>query len=433
MDRKVDETLEWLSAFDLARHPQVEARARLLLLDTIVCAVGGFGAPEVSALIGGLAGQEPGIVRWPGMRGGLSPSAAAFAGTMAACWHEACEGLARAHGRPGLHGVPPALSLALATNAPLGRLLDAIVWSYELGGRFGEAMRIRPGMHVDGCWGALASAAAAARMGGGNARQVRTAMALAACQIPTSLYLPVRAGSNARNTYAAHAAAMAMFYVASMKAGCTAPADAFREAARFVVGDSKQIEWPWADPGEFLIMQGYLKPFAAVRHVHYPAQCALMWRAQGIDPTLIEAITIETYPEALVYCGNRAPQTPIQAQFSISYGTAYALRRGDIGPSAYEATALTDPEQSRLEAMVMLRSDSTFERRGARLIVRSQGTEWTGSVEAIAGDPDHALGRDDVVAKALRYMSSSGLSDLEISSLCAKILDGPADSPLRVE
>ena len=430
MDDKVDETLAWLGTFDLSRRPDVEAKARLLLLDTLACAVAGFAVPEISALIEILAREEPGAVRWPGMPHSLSPAAAAYVGAMAACWHEACEGLARAHGRPGLHAIPPALSLALAAGAPLERLLDAIVWGYELGARFGEAMRIRPGMHVDGCWGALASAAAAARIRGGGIAEVRAAMALAACQIPTSLYLPVRAGSNARNTYAGHAAAMATFYSATVRSGCDAPSGAFLEAARFVVGDAARAEWPWAPVDEFLILEGYLKPFAAVRHVHYPVQCAIEWNRLGIDPQRIHSVIVDTYPEALTYCGNRAPQAPIQAQFSLSYGTAYALRHGDLGPDAYTASALGDPLQLRLEAAVQLRADPNLAGRGARLTVCTQDGNWTHLVHSVPGDPDLPYGKAKVIEKANRFMTPVA-GAAEASRIVNAILNGNPGEPIH--
>lgn len=429
MDAQVGETLAWLGAFDLSRRPDVEGKARLLLLDTIACAAAGFAVPEIAGLIELLAREEPGAVRWPGMARALSPSAAAYVGAMAACWHEACEGLARAHGRPGLHAIAPALCLALAEGAPLERLLDAIVWGYELAGRFGEAMRIRPGMHVDGCWGALGSAAAAARIRGGGAGEVRNAMALAACQIPTSLYLPVKEGSNARNTYAGHAAAMAIFYSATARCGGDAPAGAFREAARFIVGDAARAQWPWAPTGEFLILQAYLKPFAAVRHVHYPVQCALEWRQLGIDPQRITGVVIDTYQEALTYCGNRAPRAPIQAQFSLSYGTAYALSHGDLGPDAYTVQSLCDPSQQRLEAVIRLRADPNLTARGARLTVCIGNESWTGCVHSVAGDPDRPFTRAEGIEKANRFLAPV-TGTAQASAIIRAILDGDRAKPI---
>src|SRR5687768_1348577 len=118
------ETLAWLAKLDIAAEPKVLERARLLLLDTIACAVVGFAEPEPQELartlaVSGMTG------RWPGAPG-LDMVPAAFAAAVAACWHEACEGLARAHGRPGLHAVPVAVSLGLARGATFGDVLKAI-------------------------------------------------------------------------------------------------------------------------------------------------------------------------------------------------------------------------------------------------------------------------------------------------------------------
>ena len=89
-------------------------------------------------------------------------------------------------------------------------------------------------------------------------------------------------------------------------------------------------------PGTWVMMEGYLKPFAAVRHAHYGAQAALDLRP-GIEGRIrdISAIELSIYAEALTYCGNRAPTKPIQAQFSLSYAIAAALKLGDLGPEAY--------------------------------------------------------------------------------------------------
>ncbi|WP_376098480.1 MmgE/PrpD family protein [Roseomonas sp. CCTCC AB2023176] len=134
--------------------PEVLARARLLLLDTLACAIAGAAAPELRALARDLARSGPGTLRPTGISETLDPPSLALLLGTAACWDEACEGLARAHGRPGLHTIPAVVALALRDGATLGATLDAIVVGYEVAGRLGEVLRIRPGMHVDGTWGA---------------------------------------------------------------------------------------------------------------------------------------------------------------------------------------------------------------------------------------------------------------------------------------
>ena len=129
--------------------PAVDAHARLVLLDTLGCAIAGRAATEVVALETEAARREPGDFRFPGGPGlGLRPAVQLLA--IAPTWHEACEGHAHAHGRPGIATIATLLPLAIARGALLGELVDALVLGYEIGARAGGWLRINPGLHVDG-------------------------------------------------------------------------------------------------------------------------------------------------------------------------------------------------------------------------------------------------------------------------------------------
>ena len=404
---RIDPLLEWLGSVRLAETPEVEAKTRLLLVDTLACAVSGLGKPEPAALAAELARVAPGPVRLPGAQQGLAPSEAAFVLGLAACWDEACEGLARAHGRPGLHAVASAVALGSALESTLGEVLRAIVFGYEIGGRFGEALRVRPGMHVDGGWGSLASTAAACRLLDADIDTTRDALAMAACQMPCSLYLPVAEGCTARNTYAAHAAAMGIFYAKSAVAGIGAPAGAFDAANVLNFSADRTGASALNDTKDFYILEGYLKPYAAVRHVHYGVACAERWRRDnpGADPGEIEAIELQTYQEAATYCGNRRPKTPIQAQFSLTYGLAYALRTGELTPDAYLPEALENEEQRELESRIRVTVSPDIRDRGAVLRLRADGRSQSYRVQSISGDIDRPMSAGQVIAKAREYMT----------------------------
>jgi 2-methylcitrate dehydratase PrpD len=276
-------------------------------------------------------------------------SAAVFA--TAACWDEACEGLARAHGRPGVAVI--AACLASARDRHLGNLLDAVIAGYEVGGRMGEALRIRPGMHVDACWPALGAAAAAVRLQGGTAREARDAIEIAASQLPFSLYLPVAQGADGRNTYLGHAAWLGAFAARAVLAGVQGPRGAVERFCELALGRPL----PPLTADGYLILEGYLKRYAAVRHVHYGTEAALHLRDRLAGrPSRIQ---LSIYEEAITYCGNRAPRTPIQAQFSLSFGIAAALRFGRLDADLYQGEAFEDPELRRLEALVEITAERT--------------------------------------------------------------------------
>jgi 2-methylcitrate dehydratase PrpD len=414
-----ESAIAWAWPGPPAATPAGEA-GRLLLLDSLGCALAGLTHPRPRGFAAALAATMPGEVRLPGVAAGLSPAGAAAVLAAAMCWDEANEGLAIAHGRPGLAVAPVALA-ALASGATLGAARAAFSLGYEVAARAGLAWRIRPGMHVDGSWHALGAAAAAARLLGGGQEACARAVRLAACQVPASLYAPIAAGMDGRNTYPAHAVLLGHLCAAAAQAGMDAPAEGFAAARRIVLGRDDAPEE--AAPGRWLAAEAYIKPFAGVRHAHYAAEAALALRPR-VDPASLAAITLETYAEALTYAGNRAPATAITAQFSLTWAIAAALVQGDLSPAAYTEAALADPLLRRLEAMVMLADwGDAHPGRGARLtLTRADGSAHVETVTTVAGDAATPLGRAEIVAKFHRFANATLRDRTEL--VAASVLGG---------
>ena len=405
IETRLREALEWLFAAE--PPPAIEAKAREILLDTCGCALASSTKPGLQRLSGQLAATDPGAVRVPGFLQSFSAASASALFASAACWDEACEGLARAHGRPGVPVIAALAALAQVRDATLGEVLAALISGYEVGGRLGEALRIAPGMHVDGTWPAFGVAAAAVRFASGGPEQALAAVRIAACQMPYSLYLPVVHGAEARNTYLAHSAQLGVLAASAALAGFSAPAGALDELRTRVLGAAPGVEAALAPPGVWLISDAYLKPYAAVRHVHYGVAATLALRPE-LEGRLdrIDRIELATYAEALTYCANRAPQRPIQAQFSLSYGVARALVAGDLGPDAYTDEALGDPLARSLESRVRLIEDGALSRsgrRGAALSVEIGGERLERAVDRVAGDALLPMTRQQIAAKFARY------------------------------
>ena len=180
--------------------------------------------------------------------------------------------------------------------------------------------------------------------------------------------------------------------------------EVFDELALAGAGAEKDLE----PAGTWLLLEGYLKPFAAVRHVHYGAQAALEWRRQHQDISTIAEIELAIYGEALTYCGNRAPATAIQAQFSLSYGLAWALYQGDLGPEAYRDDSLQNNEVRRLEGLVKLVEATDYTKAGqraARLTINGDRIGEVIEVNAVPGEPHLPLSQDQVLAKFVRYVA----------------------------
>jgi 2-methylcitrate dehydratase PrpD len=397
-------------------------KARLLLLDSLGCALAGLRHPRVAAFAKALEAAFPGDIACAGAR--LAPGAAAAVLSTATCWDEANEGLAVAHGRPALPVAPLAL-VARLRGVPASDAVAAFALGYEVAARAGEAWRIRPGMHVDGSWHSLGAAACAARLMGLDGAGIARAVRLVACQVPFSLYAPIAAGMDGRNSYPAHAALLGSMAAASAAAGMDAPEDGFVQARRIALGHDDQAAT--TSPGTWLLEDAYLKPFAGVRHAHYAAAAAIALRDRVAR--VPQRIVLSTYAEALRYAGNRAPRAAIAAQFSLSWAVAAALAQGDLGPAAYTDDALADPRLRALEAMVELVEDGALtaaNRRGATLTVDGESRTVTG----VTGDRDRPMSEAEAVAKFAR-LAGPTLGDAGVAQAVAALLhDGPADGLL---
>ncbi len=291
-------------------------------------------------------------------------------------------------------------------------------------------------MHVDGTWGTFGAVTvtAAGRLLGLSPAVTLDAIRGAACQLPWSLYLPIAEGATVRNTYVGEAARRGITQALAAAAGITAPAGAIPAFDRLALGGDPTAK-RLAPAGQWLLEEGCLKPFAAVRHVHYGAEAAIQWR-DGHDPadtTGIRELSLEVYGEALRYCGNRAPATAIQAQFSLSYGLAWTLARGDLGADAYAPESLADPEVRRLEALAELVEVAGWDgegKRAARLtVVTADGAE-TLAVRSVLGDVDRPLSPAEVRDKFARY-AAPGLGSERARALATRILEAPLATPLQ--
>jgi 2-methylcitrate dehydratase PrpD len=424
------ETVAWLAGC-VTLPADVAAKARLLLLDTFGCLLAGLRHPEVQQFGSALRLAFPGEVAWPGSDIPLGPAGSAALGAAAACWDEACEGNASAHGRPGLPVVPALLALTANRDASLDTtladLLLALVTGYEIGTRAGQAWRIPAGLHVDGSWHSLAVAGAVARLiSGPNA--IQPAIEAAACQIPGSLYLPITVGSVVRNTYVSHAVLLGMLSAAAAEAGFDMPRGALEEGRQRVLRATERAHV--APAGEWTIGDGYLKPFAGVRHTHYGVEAALRVRRHlDFSPDKVRLITLATYDEATRYCGNRAPRSAIGAQFSLSYAVAAALVLGDLGPEAY-ANVGSDSVIARLEQLVVIDVDPSRVGRGAKLTMDIGAGVLSEDVDSVAGDPGRAMNEEEVVNKFSRYAEPT-LGPRHVAALTAFILQGDLRHPAR--
>lgn len=432
-DRSVARLLETIWLLDPLTAGGVEQRARHLLLDTLGCAIAGLATEPARDFAMRLGDSEPGPLSYPGLPRGLSPAAFQMAFSAAACAFEGPEGLAVAQGRPGLHVVPTLIAQALRARSPLRDVLQALTIGYEVGGRIGQAYRILPGMHVDGTWGTLGAVAGLARLAGASCADALSALSVAACQLPVSLYLPITQGSVARNLYVGHGAMLANFAVDAALSGTGGPSGALGEHMRILLGKAPEAMPVRAPDEPWLLMRGYLKKYPVTKHVHYGIEAAVRWLKAGGAVSPDDRIVLSIYRNAMIYCAQRAPTASIQAQFSLSWGLAWALVHGGLTVDAFSRQGLGDPAVQEIEARIEIVEDTVLtaqDRRGATLsIAPPGGRARTVVVDGVPGDPGAPLSREELVEKFLAGAVPVVGSDKANATL-STILDGALDKPL---
>ena len=146
-----------------------------------------------------------------------------------------------------------------------------------------------------------------------------------------------------------------------------------------------------------------VNPFSCCGHAFAPIDGAARLRAQGVAPSDVAEIVVETYATAIATAGIAEPRTPAERNFSIPFLVAAALA---VGPERMFAdTVAGDPVVQRLTARVRLVPGAEFEgrfpaRRGARVtVVLADGERPTVDVPDRPGSPERPLGADRLAAK----------------------------------
>ncbi len=396
----------------------VRARAAAHLADWIGCAAAGRVEPAGAPFAGHGHGAAGPCRVLGGAR--VEPALAAFVNGAFGNVLEMDDVHRTAILHPGPVVIPAALAAAETQGAGGQALLDAIVRGYEAVIRVGRSVgptHYRH-WHKTATCGPFGAAAAAASILGLDAGATAAALGLAGTQSSGPWQCRLE-GAGAKQLHTAAAA----------RAGL----DAARLAALGLDGPRAILEGPLglyaatcpdadpdavlADPDEarWLIEETSFKPWPACRHAH-PAIDAARALAGALDVRAIDAVTVETYADALRYCDAPRPATPLAAKFSLQHAVAVTLAHGAPGLEAFAADAIDAPPQAALRARTGLRLapdlDGAYpERYGARVRVELAGGEVrVVEIRDALGDPANPLDDGALEAKAHMLMRAGGLA-----------------------
>lgn len=317
---------------------------------------------------------------------------------------------------PNASLVPAVLALAQAHRPVDGRdFLAAIAIGCEVSCRIALCLRQRL---EDGGWypppilGAFGAVAGAARIAGFTPRQLLDAWSLlllqnsCAGEIKHDRDTVIRA---VREAFPAQVAVQAAQLARRGVRGFDAPLEGRDGFFRLFAANRYDEEALFAQLGQRWHVEALsFKPWPSCRGTHAAIECALALReAMASDPAGIHHIHIEGCEVQRMLAEpverKRAPQTAIDAKFSLPFTVASALVAGRVDLDSFAAPALRDGRVLALaqRATFMLREDWGPDRAasGAVQVVLADGRRMRREVLEPLGAPARPLEEAALVAK----------------------------------
>ncbi|MEG3087062.1 MmgE/PrpD family protein [Sphingomonas sp. PB4P5] len=434
---RVAEHIAGLSAAQLG--PVTQHATRRALLDALGVKLAASGMARDAAPYRAVAlAQGPGPSRLLGSAFSAPPAAAALANGALAHALDFGDTFDPGPAHPNAALVPALLALADADPSIDGaRFLVAMAAGSDLACRLSLAPARA---YEEGGWyppplvGLIASAAACAKLLGLDADGVRHAMGLALMQGSFPGEIKYDSSSPLRGVREAFAARGAVEAALLAQAGARAFAAPLEGRAGFfaIYGGGAAREILTAELGtRFLGDEVSFKPWPCCRGTHAYIEAALAlrercdWRdiaqiAAEIGP--IQEMLIRPQPD------KAAPQSAIDAKFSIPFTTAAAFIAGGISLDAFDDSARGDADVIGLASRVTEYRNPAWDRRhaasGALLVTLRSGAQLDHAVPHAIGHPDNPLSDDALIEKFVTcaMRASRPMSNAAARTVAVRIL-----------
>lgn len=366
-----------MARFAVAPHdfpPLARARARDALADGIGCMLAGSREPLAAPLSAVLPSFEQPSEAFPALLIGLSryaapADAALFNGTVAhALDFDDTNHPAYAH--PSAVIAPALLALAPHTQASGAALVEAYIVGFEFFGKLGRVLNTdhyKRGWHTTGTFGALAAAAASARLLGLDEAHAAMALGIAAS---SASGLRASFGSMTKPLHAGQASRNGVLAALMARAGYTASNEAIEHRYGYLgtFNDGLHVDpEPLAAMGrelEILTPHGLaLKPYAACGATHPGIEAAerLHGRLAGRAIRGVRAGVCEMAFAPLIHV---MPASPLEGKFSLHFCLAAALLHGPVGLGTFSETMVCDPRVRALIPKIRMELDERWKDDG---------------------------------------------------------------------
>ena len=393
---------------------EVIAQGKRCLLDLLAVAAGGSVTSQAlitrEHVVAEEANPEGARILFDGRR--VSVPGAAWANAAMIESLDAHDGHSLTKGHAGVALLPAIL--AVSERRPGGlddaELLVSLVKGYEVAIRCGLALHgTAPEYHSSGAWNSVAVALVSSYLLGGTRDEMLHAAGIAEYFGPRGPMMRCIAMPSMVKDSSAWGSRV------GVEAGLLARRGFTGRPAELIAGpvgsrgsgeQHAYVEGLFADLGRrWHILDLYFKPYPVCRWAQPAVEAALTLRAQyGISAEQIERVEIASFLQA-VALDTREPRDTEEAQYSLPYAVAAALRFGSLGVRQVDGESLNDPEVLRLSRCTELvevpgyserfpaerQADVTCVMRDGRRLVRHEA--------ACPGDPSRPMSDEELAVK----------------------------------
>jgi 2-methylcitrate dehydratase PrpD len=389
--------------------PEVERRARLLLLDLAGNMLRGRhdaeSSPPLLAAVRAMGlGTGTSVVfgemrRW-------SPAGAALLNGAFAHSLDFDDTHAAGSLHPGAPVIPAALAAAEISGAAGSEVIAAIIAGYEVTNRLALALpagaHYDRGYHPTATCGVFGAAAAAARVLGLDAARVVDAFGIALSQSAGSLQF-LENGAWTKRFQVGWAAMAGLSAALLAREGFVGAAKSLEGRAGFLHAYAPSPEPARALQAlgtEWELMRTAVKPYPSCRYGHASVDAALALRAEhGLEAVEIEQVIMGLPNKGMRLVGaplayKQAPQNVVDGQFSGPFVVACALLHGRFAWDSY--ARLEEPALRALMRKIECVEDPEVEAEfpanmSGKLTIRARGQLFERKVVVPKGEPDNFL------------------------------------------
>lgn len=375
---------------------EVRNKALACLFDAMVCALAGKNATgSTSARLVAARIFGPGRAPLWFSDDRLSTVGAAFANSTSVCALDFDDGHRAARGHPGAAVIPAVLAACAESAADPEDFVAAIVAGYEI------AIRIAAAQNPDniksrqsGLWAGYGAVAAAGSIL--NTSRDRLAQALAI----NGVWAPNQAanGSSGYSKLTGNQAKEGIPWsvVTGLTAlelaeeGFTGPADILDYASHFNgerIRSGLGLTWE--------ILGTYFKPYSCCRYIHPAIDATLdLMRSRRLEPKDVLLIEVHTFQWAQRLQNSVMPKTLVEAQYSLPFCLAAAVRRGASALAPINEQLLEDGDICSLAGAVTLTVDDQIDQKfPAETLARVTLTTPSGEITSTTATPRGDVGR----------------------------------------